>query len=142
MGKRGRRSDYKEEFNEQAYKLCLLGAIDEELAKFFKVSKVTINAWKKRHPEFLNSIKRGREVADAEIAHSLYKKGKGYNYTELHRKKVDGTTVETKRIRKHIPPDTAAAFIWLKNRTRHKKFPWTDSNENIPAPGKRDKKYL
>jgi hypothetical protein len=32
---RGRPTKYKEEYNEQAYKLCLLGATDKELADFF-----------------------------------------------------------------------------------------------------------
>ena len=139
---RGRKSAYKEEFNKQAYQLCLLGLIDEELAKTFGVSFQTLNTWKKKHPKFLESIKEGRENADSNVAKSLYKKAMGYTYYETSRKKVNGKIVETKTVKKHQPPDTAAAFIWLKNRTRHQKLPWTDSNEHIPPPGKIDKKYL
>ena len=32
-----RPSPYKEEYNEQVYKLCLLGAIDTEISDFFNV---------------------------------------------------------------------------------------------------------
>ena len=35
----GRPTEYKEEYNEQVYKLCLLGAKDKELADFFNVEE-------------------------------------------------------------------------------------------------------
>lgn len=54
--KPGRPSDFLPEFVDQAAKLCRLGAIDRDLADFFDVSEVTINAWKKAHHEFLESI--------------------------------------------------------------------------------------
>ena len=34
---RGRKSEYREEYAEQALKLCLLGATDKEIAEFFSV---------------------------------------------------------------------------------------------------------
>ena len=39
----GRPTKYKEEYAEQAYKLCLLGAKDKEMADFFQVSLSTLN---------------------------------------------------------------------------------------------------
>ena len=36
--KRGRKSEYRIEYADQALKLCLLGATDKELAEFFSVS--------------------------------------------------------------------------------------------------------
>ena len=35
--KRGRKSEYRIEYADQALKLCLLGATDKELAEFFSV---------------------------------------------------------------------------------------------------------
>lgn len=58
--KRGRKSEYRIEFSDQALKLCLLGATDKELAEFFSVSEQTLNKWKKDYPEFLESLKRER----------------------------------------------------------------------------------
>ena len=49
-GKRGggRPSDYHSDYCDEAKKLCmLLFATDEQLAAFFEVSVVTLNAWKK-----------------------------------------------------------------------------------------------
>ncbi len=38
---------------------------DEELGQFFGVCERTINNWKTAHPQFLQSIKRGKVIADA-----------------------------------------------------------------------------
>ena len=43
--KRGRKSEYRIEYADQALKLCLLGATDKELAEFFSVSEQTLNKW-------------------------------------------------------------------------------------------------
>ena len=61
---RGRPTLYRAEYAEKAYKVCLLGATDVDLASFFKVSKATINNWKRDHPEFLDSIRRGNSRPD------------------------------------------------------------------------------
>ena len=59
---------YKAEYAEQAYKLCLLGLSDEELAQYFKVSDRTLAAWKDAHPEFLRATVDGKVPADANVA--------------------------------------------------------------------------
>ena len=110
-----RPSKYKEEYTEQAYKLCLLGATDKDLADFFGTSEQTINSWKKNQPEFLESIKKGKKIADANVAESLYKRACGYSHPEDKIFNDNGTPLVVPTI-KHYPPDTGAAFIWLKNR--------------------------
>lgn len=113
--KGGRPTRYKSEYAEQARKLCLLGATDEALADFFEVSKVTINAWKKAHPEFLNSLKIGKQIADANVADSLYNRALGYSHPELKVFNNMGEIV-TFECEKHYPPDPTSAIFWLKNR--------------------------
>ncbi len=54
-------------------RLCRLGATDKKLGDFFGVSEQTINAWKKAHPSFLESLKHDKDYADAEVADKLYK---------------------------------------------------------------------
>jgi hypothetical protein len=61
------------------FKLCLLGLKDDEIAASFDISPATLNNWKIRHPEFMESLKKGKEQADAEIANSLYHRAKGYS---------------------------------------------------------------
>lgn len=130
--KRGRRSLYQEEYANQALKLCLLGATDKELAEFFSVSEQTLNKWKKDFPEFLESLKKGKNIADANVASKLYNRAIGYDYEEKHfetkssKKDAPPELVEAKRIKKHVPADTTAAIFWLKNRQPEK---WRDRKE-------------
>jgi len=120
-----RPSKYKKEFAEQARKLCLLGHTDADLAKFFEVSESTINKWKLVHSEFSESIKKGKDVADADIAEKLYHRAIGYEHSEDDIRAVSGEIVITPTV-KHYPPDTAAAIFWLKNRQSKK---WRDKQE-------------
>lgn len=111
----GRPTDYRPEYDEQAYNYCLLGATDKQLAAFFDVSEQTINAWKHKHPSFLESLKRGKEVADAKVAHALYSRAIGYSHGEDDIRVADGAIVITPTI-KHYPPDPTSMIFWLKNR--------------------------
>lgn len=115
----GRKTTYKPEFAEQAFKLCLLGADNKRIADFFAVKESTIVWWISRHQEFSKAIKGSKDVADAEIANSLYNRAKGYSTIETDIRVIDGKIVLTE-ITKNYPPDTAAAIIWLKNRQRDK----------------------
>jgi hypothetical protein len=126
----GAPTKYKKQYNEQVYKLALLGATDKEFADFFNVEEKTINNWKKREPEFLQSIKTGKIEADTKVAESLYKRALGYKYDEVYFEKVDNKvnleitpnemittdTYKKKIVTKELPPDVAAVNIWLKNR--------------------------
>jgi hypothetical protein len=121
----GRPSRYKAEYAEQAYKFCLLGATDVRLGEFFGVSEKTINTWKEAHPEFLQSIKSGKELADAEIAHSLYHRAKGYSHQAVKIFNNQGEII-VEPYTEHYPPDTGAAMAWLKNRQPKN---WRDKQE-------------
>lgn len=121
----GRPTLFRDEYVERAYKLCLLGATDAELADFFEVCERTINTWKEDYPEFLQSLKAGKASADAAVAESLYKRAVGYSHPDVHVSNYQGEITVTP-LTKHYPPDTGAAFIWLKNRQPHK---WKDKVE-------------
>lgn len=125
----GRPTKYKPDYTEQAYKFCLLGATDEKLAAFFGVDVATIYRWKDEIPEFREALKNGKERADAEIAQALYHRAKGYSHDAVKILTVadggnSGSHVESVPYVEHYPPDTAAAFIWLKNRAG-----WKDKQE-------------
>lgn len=119
----GRPTKYKgEESCTLARKLALLGATDVEMAGVFEVDVSTIAEWKILYPDFSNSINDGKAKADAEIADSLYNRAKGYSHPDVHISNFQGEVTLTP-ITKYYPPDTAAAFIWLKNR---KSQAWKD----------------
>ncbi|WP_274371794.1 helix-turn-helix domain-containing protein [Morganella morganii] len=125
VGNKGQSSTYRPEYAEQARKLCLLGATDKELADFFGVSEKTINNWKNEKIEFLQSIKKGKDLADADVAERLFNRACGYVAPDVDIKVIDSQIVKTDFL-KHYPPDTAAAIFWLKNRQKNK---WRDKQE-------------
>lgn len=120
-----RPTDYKPDYCDQGYKLCLLGATDKDMAEFFEVDESTINNWKLAHPEFLESIKKGKQLADATVADRLFKRATGYEHEEVDVKMYMGNIIKTD-LTKHYPPDTTAAIFWLKNRQKDK---WRDRQE-------------
>ena len=117
--KGGAPTKYKEEYNEQAYKLCLLGYSNKELGSFFSVSEVTIENWLKVHKEFFGAVTRGKDIADGEVAASFYKRALGYEYTET-KEKIGDNGSETTTTNKHVPADSGAAMNWLSNRQKKK----------------------
>lgn len=124
--KRGRKSEYRIEYADQALKLCLLGATDKELAEFFSVSEQTLNKWKKDYPEFLESLKKGKNIADANVASRLYNRAIGYSCKATKFVTSEGRITDSKEYIEHYPPDTTAAIFWLKNRQPEK---WRDKKE-------------
>ena len=96
----GRPSEYQDTYPELVKNYCLLGATDKELAEFLDIAESTLNLWKTEHPEFMESIKDGREKADSLVAKSLYDKALG--------------------------GDVHASKFWLINRQRAK---WRDKIE-------------
>jgi len=122
----GRPTKFEDSYCEKAYKLCLLGAIDKQIADFFGVSESTLNKWKLDYPEFSESLKSGKDEADALIAHSLFHRAKGYSHTDTKFATHEGMITDEKEYTKHYPPDTTAAIFWLKNR---QKEAWRDAKD-------------
>lgn len=121
----GAPSKFKEEYIEQVYKLSLIGMTDAQLAKYFEVAESTINDWKIKFPKFSESIKKGKEIADGEVAASLFNRAIGYQTIEEEAKVINGEVVMTPILKKY-PPDTTAAIYWMKNRQSEN---WRDKQE-------------
>lgn len=127
----GRPTLYRDEYPEQAYKLCLLmGATDADMADFFEVSQSTLNLWKIEHPKFSESIKKGKATADMHLASKLFNKAEGAEWEEEQAIKVKISQYEEKievvKIKRAAPPDTTALIFWLKNRQPKQ---WRDRQE-------------
>lgn len=128
----GRPSTYDKEIHPAwAWGLAVDGLTDKEIAKKMCIGFSTLNAWKVQHQEFQEALKQAKEPVDATVKQSLLKRATGFSYTE--RKQVvemdaEGNTrpVRIETTTKHVPPDTAAAFIWLKNRDPEN---WRDRRE-------------
>lgn len=128
--KDGRPTKFKEEYCIQVEKLCKLGATDKEIADFFEVDVSTIAEWKLEYSNFSDSIKAGKDLADANVAERLYQRALGFEHPSEEIKVVsmgkEGSVIERVPIIKIYPPDPTAAIFWLKNRQPGK---WRDKQE-------------
>jgi transposase-like protein len=143
----GRPTKYRPEYCRQANLASKLGATDEELAMLFGVNAATLYRWQKAHPEFREAIQAGKLVADMKVAASLHSIAMGFEYEqaqaiklkEVHYgadgKKVRATErVEIVKVRRILPPDTAAIMFWLTNRQKDK-WKYRVSNERTGKDG-------
>lgn len=115
--KAGRPPKYEARYAQMAFRHCLLGATNEELAALFDVSLSTVESWLRTSGPFVRAVREGRTDADAHVAKALYHRAIGakikatkiYPATESHNH-LEITVVE------EFPPDTKAAALWLNNR--------------------------
>ena len=110
------------------------GLTDKQIAQNMGVSRSTLNEWKKKYPDILDTLKRGKAVIDYEVENALLKRALGFRYKEIIKEpKKNAKTGQTeltvvKEIIKEALPDTTAQIFWLKNRRPDK---WRDKAENV-----------
>ncbi|MCO5092651.1 helix-turn-helix domain-containing protein [Bosea sp. (in: a-proteobacteria)] len=133
MAERGRPTDYRPEFAEQASKLCALGATDYELADFFGVDTRTIYRWKNVHADFCQAVTCGKESADERVERALFNRAVGYTFESEKVFQHQGEIIRAP-VDEHVPPDPSAAKLWLTNRRPDR---WRDKvvNEHTGADG-------
>lgn len=100
-----------------------MGADDNGLAEHFSVSQKTINTWKRKHPEFLQSVLEGKEKADAKVAASLYKSAVGDHFVTEERIINTQDGPEIVQLKRQVEPNVNAQRMWLHNRQPDK---WRD----------------
>jgi len=118
----GRKTSYKPEFTVMAKKLAMLGLTDAEMAGVFEVTEKTFNTWKKKFIEFSTALKKGKAIADAQVAKKLFERATGYEHKAVKFFQFEGQVI-TQEYTERYPPDTTAAIFWLKNRQADK---WRD----------------
>lgn len=111
----GRPPKYKQEFVEQAERLCEAGATDMELARHFDVNVLTIYRWRNEHPDFCKAVKVGKDAADDRVERSLFNRAVGYTFESEKVFQFQGAIVRADTL-EHVPPEPGAALNWLKNR--------------------------
>ena len=99
------------------------GLSQEQLAEKMGISATTLYDWKNKFPEFSEAIKKGKEIVDIQVENALLKRALGYEYMEVRVEISEKDGRKVIQTMKQVIPDTAAAFIWLKNRRSDK---WRD----------------
>jgi hypothetical protein len=65
-----------------AKRLIGLDYTEEQAAQHMAISIGTFNAWKKKYPEFLIAIQKGKYEPIKKVTASAYKRANGYDYEE------------------------------------------------------------
>ena len=118
------------------------GLTNEQFAANMGVTVKTFYEWQARFKELREAVKRGKAPVDIQVENALLKRALGFEYEEVTTEIEDIPTGKIgedgkpifkqrkhiKKTTKVVPPDTAAAFIWLKNR---KPQQWRDKREVI-----------
>ena len=114
----GRPVEYKATYAEQVKKLCKLGATEVEIADFFGINVLTLYRWKIKYPDFCKATVSGKAPADERVERSLYHRAVGYTFDAVKIFPPRGEATEPLIVpyREHVPPDTAACSLWLRNR--------------------------
>ena len=110
---------------ERVKKLAIAGLTQEQIAIACDVGYSTLKAYMKEDKRFLAAIKTNDKLANKLMEASLWERGRGYSHPDVHICQHQGQVIQTP-ITKYYPPDTAAAFIWLKNRDPER---WRDKTE-------------
>lgn len=111
------------------------GLTDENIAHNIGIAVSTLNNWKNRYVELMESLKEGKEVADRKVENALYKRALGYEYEEVkmvvEKDEKGNEKKRQEKVIKKVVPDVTAQIFWLKNR---KPEQWRDRH-NIDHAG-------
>lgn len=103
------------------------GLTEEQVSTNMGVSYTTLRDWKKKFPPILAALKKGKEVVDIQVENALLKRALGYEYVEVTEEPDEtGKLRVSKRVTKHMMPDTTAQIFWLKNRKRE----WSNKDQH------------
>lgn len=124
-------SDYHPDW---AWSLYINGATDDEVADAFHVNRRTILRWANDYPEFSKARQESKDVADAKVERSLFKRATGFEYStteSIVEFDANGQQrpLKIQTFKHYAPPETGAICFWLKNRKPDK---WKD--RAIQAP--------
>lgn len=124
--------------------LAAFGLIDEEIAIFLDIAPSSLHLYKLKHPEFSESLKRGKLLADLRVVKSLFQRANGYEHPEEKIFVVDETddkgNIKKVPLRvptiKHYPPSEVAMLSWLHNRRPQD---WRDRRNEKVEPTDKEK---
>ena len=109
------------------------GLTDEQIALKMGIGISTFYEWLNKFPELSDAIKKGKAPVDIEVESALLKRALGYDYeeviTEVEELGEGRQKKHIRKIKKHMPGETAAQIFWLKNR---RPVRWRDKVESAP----------
>lgn len=125
---KGRPSKFSQSLAARILELATKGKTEVEIAHSLGISPTTLANWKGKHPDFLEALKKAKDVADDLMEATLFQRGMGYSYSavKFFFDSKSGKVVSQAYVEK-LPPDTTAIIFWLKNRRPDR---WRDVNKH------------
>ena len=109
---------YRPAYAKQVFMVCqVFAATNEEVARYFEVPEETIEHWAATQRDFAYAMKRGKTLADAEVAPRFYRLAVGYR-RKVTKAFLPDCAVEPVIVTmvEDVLPDRTAAIHWLRNR--------------------------
>lgn len=125
--KRGRKEKYEEYVKPHIKDIetwTRSGATEKEICKALGIALSTFSIYKNTYPELSDALRAGRQEVVLNIKAALYKKATGYDYEERRGIQKDGETKTIELYKRHVPPDTTAAAMLLRNYDKE----WQDKD--------------
>jgi len=93
-----------------------------------------VNLWKKEHPQFSESLNKGKEEPDDQVERSLFERATGYVNKDAVKIFMPANAEEPvyAPYEEHVAPDVTAQIFWLKNRRPDR---WRDRQEHTGLNG-------
>lgn len=98
--------------------------------KYIGVSKTGFWGWYRQSEDLRKACSVALETTNSSVEESLLKRAMGYDYTEDTYELVEGDLRLTKRVTRHVVPDTKAILAWLYNRLPNR---WRAIQEPLEA---------
>lgn len=104
----------------------------QQIAHNMGITPATLSHWQAQYSQIKQALSKGREICYYEVENALYKSAMGYDAKEIEQVEnydANGDLIsKSKRVRtRHIPPNTGAICVILKNRLPDK---WQDKPEH------------
>lgn len=80
------------------------------------VHRNTFWGWYKESEELRKACAIAKDVADAAVEDALWRRAVGYDYWEEVWDLIEGELRLSRKLKKHMPPDSKAIMQWLFNR--------------------------
>lgn len=104
--------------------------LTEIAEKYIGVSKTGFWGWYRQSDDLRKACAVALETTNSSVEESLLKRAMGYNYDEETYELIEGELLLTKRVTKHVAPDTKAILAWLYNRLPNR---WRAIQEPLEA---------
>lgn len=77
------------------------GLADERIVQNIGIKRPTYD-WKNKYSDITDTLKREKEVVDCQVENALFKRGAGYEYTEVTKELTENGIKITKKVTKQL----------------------------------------